>query len=156
LDIFYDEKLYISKGISQAILKFNEYSSFTCECMIYDGNECERKIYFLFPYIHTHIFSVTLVTRTKIRLPYEMIASSWQWKQVKILRDFRTSIIFQSPAIYFIIFRLRIWNIQKLIFMQSAAYNFIFYNRRMHPHIKLNCIDNKEEVASNLHFYFLS
>jgi hypothetical protein len=41
-----------------------------------------------------------------------------------------------------------------------CRYNFVFfhatYNRRIHSYIKLNCIDNKEELASNLHFYFLS
>lgn len=40
-----------------------------------------------------------------------------------------------------------------------CRYNFVFsyatYNRRIHSYIKLNCIDNKEELASNLHFYFL-
>lgn len=40
-----------------------------------------------------------------------------------------------------------------------CRYNFVFsyatYNRRIHSYIKLNCLDNKEELASNLHFYFL-
>jgi hypothetical protein len=60
----------------QAILKFNEYSSFTCESMKYDGNGCEkrREFYFLIS-VPEHIFSVTVVTHMRICFPHEMIAS---------------------------------------------------------------------------------